>query len=127
MLCNAAPYHTFVKIEKERGPRPTYYVYIFMERVTDTLVNVVYNLEKTTEVTLDLFEQLLEHLICFEKYGISHCDLKPGNIMVKDDKLCIIDYTAEIDDGNGGTLGRMEHFRVGTPTYSAPEVWGVDE
>jgi serine/threonine protein kinase/tetratricopeptide (TPR) repeat protein len=62
----------------------------------------------------NLFVQVLRALNYLHQKNVIHCDLKPGNIYVEDDKAILIDF---------GLAGYMDELVVGTPTYLAPEIY----
>jgi serine/threonine protein kinase/Flp pilus assembly protein TadD len=83
------------------------------------------------EEQLDLAVQLTQGLAAAHEAGIVHRDIKPGNVMVTDDRrIKILDFgLARLNqplehqaDGDGDTLTRTRpgHF-LGTPAYMSPE------
>lgn len=66
---------------------------------------------KTAE---DLFVQALRALNYLHQKNLIHCDLKPGNIYVEENKVLLIDF---------GLAGYWGENIVGTPTYLAPEIF----
>ena len=70
---------------------------------------------------LQLIRQLTEALKAIHAKGICHNDIKPGNIMLKDDmSIRLMDFGV----ANVLTAGEAGiHEIVGTPLYMAPEAW----
>ncbi|KAH9013859.1 kinase-like domain-containing protein, partial [Lactarius pseudohatsudake] len=68
--------------------------------------------------------QFLEGVTFLHEYGISHLDLKPGNLLIDGERgslsprLSIIDFELSVFAENEETL--VEGFR-GTPSWVAPE------
>lgn len=70
---------------------------------------------------LKYLHQIAEGLNAIHGCGVIHRDLKPGNIMFRDDEsLAIIDFGISKDINS--TLDLTEHGQImGTPNYMAPE------
>lgn len=67
-----------------------------------------------------LFMQLLEGVAYTHACGVAHRDIKPQNMILGGDVLKVIDFGfAACLEVNPEAFG---HF-VGTPNYSAPEIW----
>ena len=73
----------------------------------------------TTAVKVDLLAQTLQALAYLHRRGVIHRDLKPGNVMVVDGRVKVLDFGVS-------TLRerdvQREQFIVGTLAYMAPEV-----
>lgn len=68
------------------------------------------------EEKIDLILQVLESLAYLHQRGILHHDIKPSNILVKDDHTYLLDFGLSIEHG-------LHHLRIaGTVTYLAPEI-----
>lgn len=62
----------------------------------------------------EYFIETLRALNYLHQKNLIHCDLKPGNIYVENNKVLLIDF---------GLAGYWGENIVGTPTYLAPEVF----
>jgi hypothetical protein len=64
---------------------------------------------------------LLEALARCHGAGVVHRDLKPGNVMVRDDgEVVLLDFGLAKGRPLGATITQSQHF-MGTPQYVAPE------
>jgi serine/threonine protein kinase len=73
------------------------------------------------EARVGLLVQTLQALAYLHRRGVIHRDLKPGNVMVVDGRVKVLDFgvsTLREHEGDGG------HFIVGTLAYMAPELLG---
>lgn len=66
------------------------------------------------EITLSYFLQILRALDYLHSQNITHGDLKPNNILVRDHRICLIDF------GYAAYQGREAK---GTPLFMAPELF----
>ncbi|MCL1933860.1 MAG: hypothetical protein FWF53_08655 [Candidatus Azobacteroides sp.] len=73
-----------------------------------------YNRKNNVEKLLADFVQLINEL---EKFGIAHGDLQHGNIIVKNDKLHLIDY----DGMYLPELASLQTNEIGHPNYQHPK------
>jgi tetratricopeptide (TPR) repeat protein len=72
---------------------------------------------KTLEVQVDLFVQMLQALAYLHRRGIIHRDLKPANVLVTNGQVKVLDFgLATRHDDSEAT--------VGTLAYMSPEVLG---
>ena len=72
------------------------------------------------ETTFKLLFQAMRALLAAERAGITHRDVKPGNIMVgHDGRLKLMDFG--IARGEGTRLTQVGQI-IGTPSYTAPEL-----
>jgi len=70
-----------------------------------------------------MFEQMLEAMTVLHRAGLTHRDLKPGNVMVTSDwKPVVMDLGLVKDVGGDGTSLTKTGALLGTPGYLAPEV-----
>ena len=80
---------------------------------------------------LDLLEEMVIVLEKQESLGIIHCDIKPGNIFVRQDgRYCLMDYgICRVDKSVEGAVhlssinqeDPLENLMAYTPAYAAPE------
>ena len=80
----------------------------------------------TLEFSLALVEQIGSALQYLHEQGIVHRDVKPGNILVKEDGHAILADFNLIFDESATALTATGHI-VGTPQYLAPEQWTGSE
>jgi serine/threonine protein kinase len=84
-------------------------------------------LSRAVDIVLDVCEALTEA----HAQGVIHRDLKPGNVILRDnDRAVVVDFgMAKIITGGGtGTTALTQHNMVfGTPEYMAPEQARGDE
>ena len=59
------------------------------------------------------------HTMDNQKVGIQHCDIKPSNLLLFGDIIKLCDYGI----ATLMTSSIMNHRRVGTPDYAAPEIF----
>lgn len=81
----------------------------------------------TTEIAVDYTKQIASALARIHSFGITHRDLKPGNIMLRDDgTLALIDFgLAKRMRLEQEITGSGQIF--GTPYYMSPEQGHADE
>ncbi|CAM2064403.1 Non-specific serine/threonine protein kinase [Sulfidibacter corallicola] len=95
--------------------------YVAMEYVEGTHIDTfVRNQDLNFDQVVDLFAEVLRTIAFAHGKGVVHCDLKPGNILVKDEdgtRIKVIDF------GLGKFLQRDQVSRVlfGTQGFLAPE------
>jgi serine/threonine protein kinase/tetratricopeptide (TPR) repeat protein len=70
---------------------------------------------------VDLLAQMLQALAYLHRRGVIHRDLKPGNVMVVDGRVKVLDFGVSILREREAESGR---FIVGTLAYMAPELLG---
>lgn len=70
------------------------------------------------EMAAVYFVQLLDAELYLWRRGICHRDIKPENIIVKDDRLKLIDFGLS----NYCRRGQRLHTSCGSPCYAAPEM-----
>jgi len=109
----------------EKAP---YQAFILMEYVEGvTLKHKIYAADKRgmkIEEICSIFRDLCSALRFAHSEGIIHCDIKPGNVMIKpDDTVLLADFgIARLTDAATATM-----VGAGTPAYMAPEqVKGLD-
>jgi serine/threonine protein kinase len=73
-------------------------------------------------VQVDLVAQMLQALAYLHRRGVIHRDLKPGNVMVVDGRVKVLDFGVSILREREANDGR---FIVGTLAYMAPELLGA--
>lgn len=71
--------------------------------------------------------QLLEGMLHIHGQNVMHRDLKPHNILAKDDLIKIADYGLSKQMRPGQSVTKLSVYRVGTDGYRAPETYNSDE
>ena len=105
--------------------------FIVMEYIDgDTLHHLVSTSTLSTRQILDIAHALAQALEDAHNRGVTHRDLKPGNIMVtRQGHAKVLDFglakhapsSAAADSTSGGTVLTDPGTRVGTPAYMSPE------
>ena len=76
--------------------------------------------ELPVEAQLDLLIQMFRALTYVHRRGVLHRDLKPGNVLVIDGQVKVLDFGLAIEEhGRGSTL---DTTTTGTLPYMAPEI-----
>jgi hypothetical protein len=100
-----------VGVELER--KPPYYIMAYAEQ--GSLANRLEKGPLPLAEALDLFRQLAEALAYVHAKGVRHCDLKPGNVLLKARKRALI------GDFGQAHLSSEQAPALGTFFYMAPE------
>lgn len=75
------------------------------------------------EQVLEWGEQLADALHCMHERGLVHRDMKPANVLLRDDGwIFLADLGLVQDEAGAGGLTATGAL-VGTPLYMAPELW----
>lgn len=83
-----------------------------------TLSDIMYGLDLSEKKNIAV--ELCKGLQHIHDVDVIHCDIKPSNIIVTNNRVAIIDFgLAKLPNGEHITSGRL----IGTPRYMAPE-WG---
>jgi len=100
------------------------YIYFITEYIDGiTLYNHIKNNNLNNNEIVLLFIDILKCLIFIHEKNILHCDIKPNNIIVKNDKPVIIDFDlAKIPDNEEGYLSNN---LFGTINYLSPESYDL--
>jgi serine/threonine protein kinase len=73
---------------------------------------------------VDLSQQLIEGVAFMHRRGVAHLDIKPQNIVVRSNRLFIIDFDISVRvDGPNALIDRW----CGTPGWMAPEIGRRDQ
>ena len=95
-------------------PRP----YVTMELLENasTIIDAAQNKPHADRVRL--LAQMLQALAYLHRRGILHRDLKPGNVLVADDQVKLLDFGLSVTDD-----AVRDDEIAGTPMFMAPELW----
>ncbi len=88
----------------------------------ETLREFIAGRHFTDEATARYLGQVAEALYAAHKQGIIHRDVKPENILVKDDRLYLGDFGLAVSPDENESLTETGEL-VGTKKYMAPEQW----
>ncbi len=97
-----------------------YYI-VVMKYCELTLSEFVVNYDNNVNIMENMFIQCIELLREFHENMVIHCDIKPDNIMVSDNRLYIIDFGLSqfyIEDDDKDTERKTQIN--GTPRYVSP-------
>jgi len=97
-----------------------YYVLV-MKYCNLSLVNFVKQYESNIKIIENLFFQCIELMREFHEHMVIHCDIKPDNIMISENKLYFIDFGLSqfyIEEDNIQTERNTQIN--GTPRYVSP-------
>jgi hypothetical protein len=104
----------FVTFDAAAKPKPI----LVMELIKGfTLERMIRNRSLTTADVLDYLDGVLAGLEAMHGVGVGHLDVKPSNVILRDDKTpVLVDF---------GLSGRQLRPGCGTLEYCAPEILGV--
>ena len=94
--------------------------YIVGDSLSEMLEDTLFTEEETRKIAMDLCQAL--HTL--HQLGIVHRDVKPENILLREDKAVLLDFDAarimKPDQGN-------DTVALGTTGYAAPEQYGISQ
>jgi serine/threonine protein kinase/Tol biopolymer transport system component len=94
--------------------------YLVMELVEgETLASRLKRGKLSFDDTLEYGQQIADALAAADAKGITHRDLKPGNIMVTEAGIKVLDFGLAKSEQDTNLTG--SHMVLGTPAYMAPE------
>jgi eukaryotic-like serine/threonine-protein kinase len=70
---------------------------------------------------LDAFLQLAHAVGALHRANVLHRDLKPGNVMVVEGRVVVLDFGIAIQVGMDAKTITLDRLMIGTPAYMAPE------
>ena len=104
----------FVNFDMSAKPKPI----LVMELIRgQSLENLIANRALTLASSLEYLQGILAGVIAMHSVGVAHLDLKPSNVILRDE------HTAVLVDF--GLSGRQLRPGCGTLEYCAPEILGV--
>ncbi|MBP8000840.1 MAG: protein kinase [Chloroflexi bacterium] len=74
------------------------------------------------QVQLELIIKILQALVCLHRRGILHRDLKPGNVLVSNKQLKVVDFGLSVET-NTDSVKHITQSTAGTFAYMAPELF----
>jgi eukaryotic-like serine/threonine-protein kinase len=102
-----------------RGETPQPYVTMELLENASTIIEATQNKPYAERVAL--LAQMLQALAYLHRRGVLHRDLKPGNVLVADEQVKLLDFGLSVTDD----AVRSDEI-AGTPMFMAPELWTGD-
>jgi tetratricopeptide (TPR) repeat protein len=99
-----------------RSETPQPYVTMELLENTSTIIEAAQDRPHAEQVAL--LAQMLQALAYLHRRGVLHRDLKPGNVLVADDQVKLLDFGLSVTDD----AVRSDEI-AGTPMFMAPELW----
>ncbi len=96
----------------DEGKQP----FFTMELIPQPQTIIEYGCDQPLEVKLKLVGEMLQALVYLHRHGILHRDLKPGNVLVANGAIKLVDF------GLASLVERTQAETVGTLAYLSPEV-----
>ena len=96
--------------------------YFTMEYLPDAKPITQAGRGKTRQEQLELILKVLQALVYLHRRGILHRDLKPGNVLISNGQLKVVDFGLSIETRTRSTIAATQNT-AGTLPYMAPELF----
>jgi hypothetical protein len=96
--------------------------YFTMRLLEDARTIVEAGQGRDPHAKIDLLVQVLQALVYLHRRAILHRDLKPGNVLVVNGQVKVLDFGVSV--ATTRTMEYLTQTTVGTFTYMAPELFG---
>lgn len=96
--------------------------YFTMEYLPDAKTITQAGGGKTRQEQLELILKVLQALVYLHRRGILHRDLKPGNVLISNGQLKVVDFGLSIETRTRSTMAAAQ-TTAGTLPYMAPELF----
>jgi|GEM_PF-1317868 serine/threonine protein kinase/tetratricopeptide (TPR) repeat protein len=96
--------------------------YFTMEYVPDAKTIIQAGRDRTQQEQIDLILKVLQALVYLHRHSILHRDLKPGNILVAQGQVKVVDFGLSIETRTHSSMDSTQ-TTAGTLPYMAPELF----
>jgi serine/threonine protein kinase len=96
--------------------------YFTMEYLPDAKTIIQAGKDRTQQEQIDLILKMLQALVYLHRHGILHRDLKPGNVLVAQGQVKVVDFGLSIETRTRSTMDATQ-TTAGTLPYMAPELF----